>query len=553
MKWIRIHFLQILQYCIIITSAIYNFHLFHGTKLYGNAASRVLLAVGPMLGIGSPYKNLYELVPPGYLIFIAGWVRVFGLSMDSFRFIQVLVVLCNGFFLMKVLEKLLKNKLLQLFIFTSILLTVHSWVIQTDFFSIDFMATTLVLGGLAALLHLKNKFLKIPLAATLFLVASQIKDIYILSVVALFPFYVRELLKKDKRDFVKLVLWSACGFLLVIAVILTYLSVNDSLTAYGAILKDKTGYAHIFSPKLIVRAYLTMLGKVEELFVFIPNTLYGLFVVNAILVLHNFRKLYKKIRIKNIHIQKMYKQAQEVFTEQLNHYGESLWGRIVMTGLLIVMVLYGLTIYGLYFGSQLSMIVTSYYLALGILLILPFQAIARFKNFFLRAVLMTILLAFFVPKHIPLFFKYVPMQRDYPFEIEKEIVKRVDKNECILHVHGWEIAISYIYTARRPCSKYFLANELFNLKRPGVIEEYRRDLLNNPAAAILYNEKGSDLDIERFDSQVVNFRKVLKNCYDPDPRYTNYMKHFFAQMTLYWPKASLTQTQLKSCWANNLL
>jgi hypothetical protein len=551
MKWVKSNFLELLQYFALFVSAIYNFDFFAGTKLYGNAASRVLLAVGPMLGIGNPYKDLYELVPPGYLIFIAGWVRLFGLSMDSFRFIQVFLVLINGFFLIKVLDKLFEHKLMRLFIFLTLLVTVNSWVVQTDFFSIDYFATTLILGGLAALLQLKNKFIKIPLAATLFILASQIKDIYLLSVIALLPFYLCELLKKNKRDFLKLVLWSAGGPLIIFAIILAYLSVNDSLASYITILQDKTGYAQDFSPKLIARAYLTMLGKIEQAFLILPNLFFGLLAINGAILMMKYKSLLTRLTVKKIRLPKLIKQIYKLFIQQLNSYGENLWGKIVLTTVLLIFVLYGLTIYGLYFGSQLTMIATSYYLAIGILLILPLQVIATIKSSWLKVILTLFLFAIFIPKHIPRFFNFVPMQRVYPFEIEKDILARVDKDECILHVHGWEIAISYIYTARRPCSRYFLANELFNIRRPGVIEEYRQDLFNDPPAAFLYNEKGSDLDIEKFDAQVINFRRILKNCYEPDPKYTNYMKHFFAQMTLYWPKANLSKEELKACWVQS--
>lgn len=547
----KINLLQKLQFLILIGSAVYNFDFFAGTKLYGNAASRVLLAVGPMLGIGSPYKDLYELVPPGYLIFIAGWVRTFGLSMDSFRFIQVFLVLVNGFFLMKVLEKLFKNKILQFFIFTAIIITVHSWVIQTDFFSIDFFATTLVLGGLAALFHIKNKFLQIPLAATLFILASQMKDIYILSVVSLLPFYLREFLKKNKQNFLYLVSWSLFGGLVILTVILTYLTVNGSMNAYLNILKDKAGYAQPFSPRLILRSYLTMLSKVETTFSLAPNLIFGLIAVNGLIIINSFKNKLKKFRSRKFQLEKFLKQTWLLFDQQLKKYGEDEWGRVVLTLVLIVFVLYGLTIYGLYHGSQLIMIVTSYYLGIGILLILPLQIIAAVKSRWLKVVATLLILSVFIPKHIPLFFNFVPMQRDYPFEIEKDILNRVDKDECILHVHGWEIAISYIYTQRRPCSKYFLANELFNIKRTGVIQEYRQQLIKKPPAVILYNEKGSDLDIEKFNREVIDFPKILSDCYEPDPRYTDYMKHFFAQMTLYWPKEGFNKQQLISCWVKN--
>ena len=549
----------VFQYLILFVSAIYNFSLFSGTKLYGNAASRVLLALGPMLGIGSPYKDLYELVPPGYLMLVVGWVRAFGMSMDAFRLLQVFVVLINGWLLIKVLEKLFDIKLLRLFIFFTTIVTVHSWVIQTDFFSIDFFATTLVLGGLASLLHLKNKFLKVSLAATLFVLASQMKDIYALSVLSLAPYYLRELFAKDKKDLLRLLVQSALGPLMVLGSIAAYLQLNDSLAAYLNIIDDKTGFAQTqtFSLRLTYHSFKTMVAIVEENFSLAPQPLLGLFIINSIVFFALFKKqiqktlqqVFKTIYSTDSDWRSLFRQFIKFLDGQLKNYGETSWGRILLTITVIVFVLFGLTIYGLYFGTQLIMIVTSYYLVVGILMIIPLRQLAEAKSWPLKVFLSLALLTIFVPKHIPRFFNFVPMHRDYTFAIEEDIIAKVGKDECILHVHGWEIAISYIYTQRRPCSKYFLSNELFNIKRPGVVEEYSQHLVDNPPAAFLYNEKGSDMDIEKFDNQIIDFNQVLDSCYQPDPKYTDYMKHFFAQMTLYWPREGLTPEELQKCWA----
>lgn len=540
---------RLLQILILTVSAYYNFDLFKGTKLFGNAASRVLLALGPMLGIGSPYKDLYEIVPPGYLLFIATWAKLFGMSMFSFKSIQVLLILLNGFFLIVICKKLFKNQILQLFVFISVIITVHSRIIQTDFFSIDFFATTLVLGGLASLLHFKNLSLRLSIAATMFVLASQMKEIYILSFVSLLPFYLREFLKKEKKDFFKIVLISAVGPLIILILIISYLRANGVLMEYLQVLQDKFGFAQDASPNQIFFAYIRMVNLFEQTFLMLSNLVGVLLTVNILIFIKELQKNQKTKR--SFKIQRFLKKLARIIKSELRHYGENYQGKIILTVTLILSVLYGIAIYGLYSGSQLSIVVTTLYIIIGLLLIYPIYLINKSKLGLFRGILILLILLVFVPKQSVFNYKYYPVRRDFAFEIEKEIMKRVDKKDCILHVHGWEVAATYIYAKRRPCSKYFLSNELFNIEREGVFDEYRNDLFNNPAAAIFYSERGADLNIDQFENKIISMRKILKNCYVPDPKYINYKKHYFALMTLYWPRPDLTEEQLRKCWREN--
>src|SRR5687768_5634300 len=95
----KIDTLFIYQLFALSIMSFYNFLLFNFDKIAtGNASARVLLVVGPMLKIGNPYKDLWEYVPPGYLIIVSIWVYLFGMDMISFRmfhvFLIVLMMLC---------------------------------------------------------------------------------------------------------------------------------------------------------------------------------------------------------------------------------------------------------------------------------------------------------------------------------------------------------------------------------------------------------------------------------------------------------------------------
>ncbi len=540
----KLNDLRLHQALILIIVAYYSSYFLRATKLFGNTASRVLLAVGPMLGLGSPYKDLYEIVPPGYLVFLTMWMRLFGMGMVSFIAIHILLVFMSGFFLLLIYEELFKDRFLRILLFFSTVVVLNSFLIQSDLFTIDFFAGTFVLGGLAVLLRVKKLLWSISIAATLFFLASQFKDIYIVSFISLLPFYIRELLKKNKKNFARLVLISSIGPLTILIVIISYLYFNNVFIDYLNIVFDKAGFTRTLSLKGIFFSYIHIIGLINQFFLKLPNIISVLLLINLIIFLV---PLVRKRRIKSV----KYRSPTKLFIRELTNYGETDRGKIILTVNFIVWVLFGTIIYGLYAGSQIIIIIACMFIVIGLLLIHPLSLLKESKIGYFAGLTLFFILLVLVPIISIISHPYYPVKRNHTFNLEAEIMRKVDKKSCILHVYGWEVAASYIYTQRRPCSKYFLANELYNLKKPGLFDEYRQDLINNPAAALIYSEGGADIDIQSFENEIINVRKVLEMCYIPDHKFIDYKLHFFAPVTLYWPKPHLNKDQLKKCWQDN--
>lgn len=533
--------IELRVWLVLAVVAYYSTYFFTTTKLFGNTASRVLLAVGPQLGIGLPYRDLYEIVPPGYLLFVWSWVRVFGMSITSFKAIHVLLVVLSGYLLALICTELFKQKTLGFLVFVGAMLSANAFFIQTDLFAIDLFATTLVLGGLAALLTMRGLFLRVGVAATLFFAASQFKEIYILSAVCLGPIYVRELLRKRENVFGTLLLWSIVGPVAISILLYGYLSHLGIVEDYVQVIQDKMGYRSEMSLKLLSSSIAGMSGSISQFFVGLPNVIVSLGVVSSVLVIRTHWVSLQELRMS------WSGKRLGNWLRDWDAYGTSFGGKWLLAVVFMVSVLLGTAVYGLYTGVQIISVVMVLFVIIGLLLIEPVELME--KTWLGRKGTEVVLFGFLVgvPLLSILSQPYYPVKRNATFKLEETIMQRVDPSECIFHVYGWEVAATYIYSERRPCSRYFLVNEFF-IFLGSEVERFREDLIESPPAAFIYSDQGADINVDAFEREIMNVRGVLEACYVADPEYTNYTRHFFAPVTVYWPKENVTSEELSACW-----
>ncbi|MBP9759248.1 hypothetical protein KBD45_06135, partial [Candidatus Dojkabacteria bacterium] len=96
------------------------------SKIAGNIGARSVLALGPLLGIGKPYIDLYDVPPPGYLYLISTFVKMFGLNIVTFRVLHYAVSILAGTFLILIINKSIKNIYLRLISWISLCLILFS-------------------------------------------------------------------------------------------------------------------------------------------------------------------------------------------------------------------------------------------------------------------------------------------------------------------------------------------------------------------------------------------------------------------------------------------
>ena len=203
-KWFLILFL--------IGIVLVNFYswLFE-TRFEGDIASRMLLALGPQFGLGNPYKDLWEIIPPGYIMIFQVWSVLFGSNILFFKFLHLLVISLCAIFLFLILQKYFRPLIFFIvLIFSSVVL--YSPAIQSLYLSSEIFGVLFSLAALYCLLYLKNSFWKVGFATTLFFIAGQMKDPFLFGIAAVAPIFGWEFFTHSSLKFkIKLFLSGVLG------------------------------------------------------------------------------------------------------------------------------------------------------------------------------------------------------------------------------------------------------------------------------------------------------------------------------------------------------
>ena len=529
---------MVLQILFLLALTVFNFYVFNTPKIStGNSAARVLLAVGTLFEIGTPYVDLFEYVPPGLLIVLSSWIELFGISMISLRSLHALLIFCTGLLLLLVMKKTFRFWLAEIAIFIPLTLAVFSPSIQTDIFSIELFGVFFALAGLTAVLYVRGPVSRLALGSGLLLAASQIKETYTLCAATMLVAYGDVLRKNSFRSSVKFFLMSLYGPITVIILIVSYIVLHDAVQGYSYVIKEKiTLVQHVPLAQII--------KNLREIMIYYP-TMY----LNRITVLWELVTLSGVIFLQALVIR--------IFTVR-KFWAISIDQIVAYCAVFLFSfgILGGFMIYGqISPGIRMLSVGISLFLLLGIVispaLHILTESITRPLPRALTQVVLAISLIFILLPNYSVRRDYVwnvAPPTKYDFFIENKIIQRVSADECILHIYGWEVSQSYIYTRRKPCTQFFLANLVVG--RPTRVKIYQDEILTHPPAAIIYNTGGSDLNVTNFENEIINFTEVIKQCYVLDPEVHQYFGYFFAPVDLYWKKNGLSKTQFINCYKN---
>jgi dolichol-phosphate mannosyltransferase len=525
-----------LQLVLLASVTIFNFYLFNTAKITtGNTAARTLLALGPQLHLGVPYQDLWEYAPPGLLAAIATWTDLFGYSMLSFRFLHALLVFSTGLLLILILRKVFKSWVIESVVFFPLCLILFSQVLQTDMYSIELFGTLLSLAGLASLLYLQHPVNKLAVSAGFLVAASQIKETFTLCILILVVGYWQEFRSNSLWGFVKNVALSLYGPLTVVSIILGYLYFNDAALAYTEVLQSKFALVPQYTLKGLTLTAIHLVTFFSGTYLKGPYLVWGVLALNPLLLIGHV--IWSR-------------RPQEMFTTAMSYLSSELVIASIFSG----GILGGFLTYGqISPGIRMMSIAVALFLLVGLSLIYPLTILIKVAPKNLNSTVLGLALAvigaaIFWPSHLTLRdYKYnVAAAPEYDFGIEKMVQSRVSEQDCILHVYGWEVPRTYIYTQRRPCSRFFLSNLVID--HPKHITEYQRSIVSDPPMAIFYNEGGADLSVDHFEKTVLNFASVIEHCYTPDEKVNDYYGYFFAITTLYWPNEGLSKKDLSECF-----
>lgn len=505
--------LSLLSLVFVIVASVVIFFLsaqfiFKQDRIVGDTATHLMLAVAPLIGNGSPYRDVWEIKPPVWPMLLYGWSSLFGFGIVSIRILNLVVSSVIVFFTLAVFKKVFSTPVYE-FLFVCAMVVVLSPILNSIMLSTEIVGLAISLVGLWFLLRDENSFGKYYLAGVFLFAASQTKEPFTFGMAAIVPILVWLCITKGITKFVS----GLFGFLLGAGT--TFSAIYLYLYHFGSI----AGYLEVFKFKQLFFTYEKLLSNflpgyyiAARTFVEYPSILEILLVISLLigyLVNRYSNKLYfdksrselklSEGKVLDIYIVKNY---TVLFYSLGSFVGFGLGGS---------------------FGSHyLIQVVIPFYMIIGLVMTSIFNnlgwLVTKNKLYIVLTLLMGgLLFLIALPKrpyvssllHRNLKFNYT----DQVFSYEKRIGEITTKDKCILSVYGWGVSENYIYTLRRPCTRFVLANMVSLVWQ---YKEYAKSIQSSPPAAIIYQTAGADMNIGRFESEVINIKKIVKNCYVQD-------------------------------------
>ncbi len=500
-----------------------NFYAYSfDSKIGADIVSRVLPAVAPFHGMGVPYKDYWEITPPGHLIILAVWTRIFGEGLVSYKLLHLLIQVGIAGLIIVIFKRVFSG-IPYLILTATALLFVVSTRLVTYLIPAENVGLVFSLWGLYTLLTIKNYKKSLFLSSFLFLAAGQMKDPFSASYLAVLPFLIFLAIQSRKKMMIGLG-YSLLGIGLVLAIIVGYLALLQVIPDYQLVLDQKNTSFKIFEIDRLYDRLWLFLQRSKDIFIYWQYPMLFPIIVWLVVTLTTKIKLGK-------YSGSATEGPQRKFSMEFRFQGDEK----TLSKFIVLFYAIG-SVIGFAAGTNLgSHYLIQMVLPVVILLGLCWEGSINnleklshkgLRKYLLIGVVSLVFLAFLAPKKE--YFQDYPRAGLNPRNIfnalvyanayqdltlEKKIQSGVSANECIEVVYGWGVGTNYYYSLRQPCSKYFLANWVTK-KVNG--EKYLQEIVQRPPKAIYYSIGGADIDVERFEREVFNYPEVLKQCYVAD-------------------------------------
>lgn len=522
-----------------ILSLLNIFHYAAEPRLGADIVSRVLPAIGYRMDLGVPYKNYWEITPPGHYIILDFWSQFFGFSGLSIKVLHLLVCIMIVLLVFAAYSKLFKGFYLY-FACAATYFFLFSIRLANFILPSELLGLMVSLIGLNILFYFNNYKKALFYSGLTFFFAGQVKDPFLFSIVAIFPYIISKSLKNFSKIYSGL-FYSFLGVLTSLSVNILYLKMVGSLTDYLSVLKYKADAFEVFDTSWLLEHYLLHINFAKNVFMYFGYSIV-LPVITYLLVKTIIKIRHRTLKIKT---DKNGEVLSAVLSLKISNF-KTLIGGFYAIGLSVGFVIQRSlgSHYYIVFVVPLILYLTMFYYAIhNSLGKTSWQKLSRILIFTIFLISIFPKKAYFTDYN----FGAIPNLRFAPkimiwvnSHVETAIITKLKtqtkKNECIVDIYGWGVGTTYLYAERKPCSRFFIVNLVV---RDWQILEYKKSIANGMPAAIIYNPRAGDLDSNRFENTVINYPKILKNCYNQDKE----------EQTLYWPRFS--GDKLKNCINDN--
>jgi len=507
--WVNVRKPLLLLFFIII-SIFFSIYILSIPRIAGDAASHLLLAVSPILKIGSPYRDIWEIKPPVWPLVMYLWSSVFGFGILSLKIANIAFGIGVLFISRKIYKTVFQTPVFEI-IFIFSMVVVLSPIFHTFLIPTEILGLFLSIAALLIIIKTNNEFNKFYFSGLLFFAASQTKEPYSFTMLAVLPFLFESLLSGGILKLIRNILQLLMGVFTGFIIIYFYLICFGSVDAYIEIFKYKE-VVYKFTLEKLFLSSLTGFQVIERTYSEFSS---GFFIV-IIMVVFSFLliNIYKKtIRLNSKRTRLIFKPIDIVKHNKIQKCSVLFYsiGSILGFGI------------GGSFGSHyLIQVAIPYYFIGGLMISYLFDNVStsfgKSKLRFLTTLIIFIISLIVITPKRQYFSSYI--QEKYTLYLSDTVnsyVRRVSdltiKDQCILNVYGWGSSEDYFYSKRKPCTRFFLPNIVTQAWQKS---EYAKAIKDNPPSVIIYRVAGADMDVPKFESEVINIKKIIENCYIQD-------------------------------------
>lgn len=514
---------------LILVNLIYAGHFMGDAYPGHNMISNLAMAAAPMHHIGLPYKDYWDIYPPGIYLFLSPFEYFFHGQTMVFKLAHILFAILIGLIVLKFLIRIFRHhayQAIQVTLFFALYLLLSNYYYCILFHN-AFLALFVSACGLYLLAFSKKAFLKYFLSSVLFAFSASMKETYLFT--ALLPLLYlcsRYLFRQQKsyRLFGGYSVLVSGGILLVFCVNYWYLEALGVTGYYREVSAYKTGsiggnsFEKLFNTLNPFNVYDFSLQFKELSGSFFVHS-YGI-----IYCLYFFIFLFLFIPIKFRKENGRWKKSWISCTRERGM-------GLLFTGFFLLNF-EGFKLLHKYQPNYTLQMVPAYILVFAYLFHSAnktFQQLLKnkyahktrgFKNT-LNLLLICCFAWLAVPRFSDFkFFRFMPpaeyiagLSLKKPEVVLPAKVKQAMGNDRrILYIYGWGTPYFYYFSNTQPFSKFFILHP--SILGDEQLHEFVEQFKTGLPKVVLYTEEGADMDIVEFEANTIHFKQLLQECYE---------------------------------------
>jgi hypothetical protein len=527
----RYYSLVSLVIILILTNLVYTSYFIRDAYPSHNMISNLIMAAAPLNNLGLPYKDYWDIYPPGIYIFLSPFEYLFNGQTIVFKIFHILFSVLMGLMVLKSLNRIFNNRFTPVVLFFLLYLLLSNYFYCILFHN-AFLALLLSVGGFYLLAFSKKTWLNYLFCSILFAFSASMKETFLFTIFLPFLYLTARYLFRERKSlkaFFKNSSAVVIGILLVLLGNYLYLHLlgvqnnYNEVTAYKSQLVGGNSLLQLFNnlnpfnlsdfssrfKEFSTSFFLHSHGFIYYLYLLA----FLVFLIPITSINQNGKRKYsfgkwnheRGLAVTVFGFFILHYEGFQLLNKMQPNYTLQMVPALVLASALLYKISKNKlqTILNERFGNQ------TYYSKIKngafafIILCFVWVLYPRFSHFsFLQTMSLSEYINGFSIKK--------------PEVIIPEKVKQVMANDNrIFHIYGWGTPYFYYFSNTKPFSRFFIIhpNILGEVQLKELVEQFKKEL----PKVMVYNQTGADMNVPEFENNTIQFEKLLSKCYEFHP------------------------------------